>query len=81
MIGIGINNTISISNTIKITANIKNRVENGMRAEFIGSNPHSNGDDFSRSEEDRIITIIEIINRIGGTIVQIIVVTSIIFIN
>lgn len=47
--GIGINNTISMSNTIKITANKKNRVENGIRADFKGSNPHSNGDDFSRS--------------------------------
>lgn len=32
MIGVGISNTISISNTMKIIANIKNRVENGIRA-------------------------------------------------
>jgi hypothetical protein len=38
---------------MKITANIKNRVENGVRAEFIGSNPHSNGEIFSRSVVDR----------------------------
>jgi hypothetical protein len=31
-IGIGINNTISISNTIKIIASKKNRIENGIRA-------------------------------------------------
>jgi len=49
IIGIGISRTISISNTIKITARRKNRVENGIRAEFRGSNPHSNGDIFSRS--------------------------------
>lgn len=28
---------------------IKNRIEKGSRDESIGSNPHSNGDDFSRS--------------------------------
>jgi len=54
IIGIGIRRTISISNTIKITANKKNRVENGIRAEFIGSKPHSNGDVFSRSDDLRI---------------------------
>jgi hypothetical protein len=30
--GIGISKTISISNTIKIIARRKNRIENGMRA-------------------------------------------------
>jgi len=54
IIGIGIRRTISISNTIKITASRKNRVENGIREEFIGSNPHSNGEVFSRSVLDRI---------------------------
>lgn len=38
---------------MKIMANKKNRVENGTRAVLLGSNPHSNGDDFSRSSEDR----------------------------
>lgn len=56
-IGIGINKTISISNTIKIIANRKNRMENGIRALWFGSNPHSNGEDFSRFEEDRIAVI------------------------
>lgn len=46
--GSGISNTISMSKTIKITARRKNRIENGVRAERIGSNPHSNGDSFSR---------------------------------
>jgi len=47
-IGIGINKTISMSNTMKITARRKNRIENGIRADRSGSNPHSNGDSFSR---------------------------------
>lgn len=47
--GIGSSNTISTSNTMKIIANRKNRIENGIRAVFFGSNPHSNADDFSRS--------------------------------
>jgi hypothetical protein len=47
--GIGRSRTISTSNTIKIMASKKNRIENGIRAVFFGSNPHSNADDFSRS--------------------------------
>jgi hypothetical protein len=66
IIGIGIRRTISISNTIKITASRKNRVENGIRAELIGSNPHSNGEVFSRSAEDRILTIKAIVSTIRG---------------
>ena len=42
-----------MSNIRKITTNRKNRVENGNRAEFFGSNPHSKGELFSRSIEDR----------------------------
>jgi hypothetical protein len=34
---------------MKLTAIKKNRDENGSRAEFFGSNPHSNGEFFSRS--------------------------------
>lgn len=41
MIGIGISKAISISKTRKITVNRKNREEKGIRAEEIGSNPHS----------------------------------------
>lgn len=55
--GKGISRTISMSNTIKIIANIKNRNENGTRALFFGSNPHSNGDVFSRSVVDRMLSI------------------------
>lgn len=49
MIGIGNRRAISTSKIMKITAIKKNRDENGRRAEFLGSNPHSNGDLFSRS--------------------------------
>jgi len=45
----GISNTISISKTKKTTASKKNRRENGCRADFLGSNPHSKGESFSRS--------------------------------
>lgn len=41
--------TISISKIKKRIVKRKNRSENGMRADFLGSNPHSKGDDFSRS--------------------------------
>jgi hypothetical protein len=68
IIGMGINKTISISNTMKMIANRKNRRENGMRAVWFGSNPHSNGDNFSRSEEVFIDNIIVIITIMAGTI-------------
>lgn len=42
-----------MSNTKKITARRKNRREKGIRAEFLGSKPHSKGLDFSRSAEER----------------------------
>jgi hypothetical protein len=47
--GAGINRTISMSNTMKIIASIKNRNENGVRALLLGSNPHSKADALSRS--------------------------------
>jgi len=68
-IGIGINRTISMSNTIKIIASRKNRMENGIRALWLGSNPHSNGDDFSRFEVERIEVIQAIKNTINGRII------------
>lgn len=49
VIGIGSSSAISTSKIMKITAIKKNRDEKGNRAEFLGSNPHSNGDLFSRS--------------------------------
>lgn len=45
----GINKVISTSKIKKITAIKKNWSEKGNRAEDFGSNPHSNGDLFSRS--------------------------------
>jgi hypothetical protein len=36
---------------------MKNRNENGTRALFLGSNPHSNGEFFSRSLFDRALRI------------------------
>jgi len=53
--GMGRSKTISTSNTIKIIARRKNRMENGIRAVFFGSNPHSKADDFSRSLFERIL--------------------------
>lgn len=61
--GRGINNTISISNTMKMIASIKNRNENGIRELFLGSNPHSNGDVFSRSLFDRVLNTLATINK------------------
>ena len=65
----GSNSVISTSKIKKITAIKKNRRENGRRADPFGSNPHSNGEFFSRSiivffasNEAIIITAILIIN-------------------
>lgn len=46
---IGINKTISTSKIKKIIAIRKNWRENGIRALFLGSNPHSKGEFFSLS--------------------------------
>jgi hypothetical protein len=46
---IGSSNAISTSKIRNITAIRKNRSENGSRADLFGSNPHSNGELFSRS--------------------------------
>lgn len=64
--GVGIRRTISISNTRKIIAKRKNRIENGIRAKWFGSNPHSNGDIFSRCRFIRSDKNIAKINRIIG---------------
>jgi|SRR5579864_9364882 hypothetical protein len=68
IIGVGISSTISMSNTMKITASKKKRVENGIRAEFIGSNPHSKGDVFSRSVVLRMYVNDAMIKIIIGSI-------------
>ena len=46
--GIGNKSAISISKTRNRTAKIKNRKENGIRAELCGSKPHSKGVVFSK---------------------------------
>jgi hypothetical protein len=71
--GAGINRTISMSNTRKMTANRKNRVEKGRRALSFGSKPHSNGVDFSRSLSLRELrikarAIIRIATRVASRI-------------
>lgn len=65
-VGVGSRITISMSKTRKITASRKNRVEKGRRAERDGSNPHSNGDSFSRSAEDRALRVSVRVNRSRG---------------
>ena len=55
-----------MSNTMKIIARRKNRNENGIRAVWLGSNPHSNGEDFSRSYKVRAATTHEIENTRAG---------------
>jgi hypothetical protein len=67
--GIGMSKTISMSKTMKIIASKKNRMENGIRADRSGSNPHSNGDSFSRRFDIvRVARIHARMNRIGGRI-------------
>jgi len=43
---------ISTSKIKNIIAIKKNRIEKGIRADLLGSNPHSNGVNFSRSLKD-----------------------------
>lgn len=56
-------------------------MENGIRALWLGSNPHSNGDDFSRSVKDRAANIHDTINKIKGKIMATIEEIKIRFIN
>lgn len=51
-IGNGRRNIISMSKIKNKMANKKNRMENGIRALEVGSNPHSKTDNFSRSLAD-----------------------------
>jgi hypothetical protein len=78
---IGKSKAISTSKIKKITAIRKNRREKGNREELLGSNPHSNGELFSRSIivffdkiEARLITMIVIVARIIA-IIEIIIIT------
>jgi hypothetical protein len=81
IVGIGINRTISMSNTMKMMANKKNRMEKGIRAVLLGSNPHSKGDDFSRSVLYRAAKILAAIKMIRGINIAMVVDTVIRFIN
>lgn len=73
MYGRGNSKTTSTSKIKKITANIKNRKENGTRADLLGSNPHSKGVLTSRTFSKRIeITKNSPINKIGTNTANII---------
>jgi hypothetical protein len=81
---IGIRRVISTSKIKKITAIKKNCRENGKRADDLGSNPHSKGEFFSRSEwvflEIRVASIITI-KEINRRILEIVMVIIIIYTN
>lgn len=87
VIGMGSRSAISTSKIMKITAIKKNRDEKGSRAEFFGSNPHSNGDLFSRSSfiffEISVVRIImaEDNKMVSVAIVIIIVIIYLVFTN
>jgi hypothetical protein len=72
---------------MKITATKKNRDEKGSRAEFFGSNPHSNGDLFSRSSfiffEIRVARIMIAIDSkiVNAAAAVIIIITYLVFTN
>lgn len=72
--GAGTRSTISISNTRKITAKRKNRKEKGIRADDLGSNPHSNGVVFSRSIFFFIDRIIIALIIISGRVIAIVII-------
>ena len=59
---IGNSKATSISNTKKITTTIKNFIQKGKRGILLGSNPHSNGEDFSLSTKVLKVTDIKIIS-------------------
>jgi hypothetical protein len=64
---------------MKITAIRKNRDENGSRAEFLGSNPHSNGDLFSRSS--LLFFEIKVVRYITAVDSMIVIVVAVMVIN
>jgi hypothetical protein len=61
-----------------MTAIKKNRKENGSRAVLLGSNPHSNGELFSRSSmfffERTVVNIIMVSDNISVTIVIVVII-------
>lgn len=75
---------ISTSKIKKITVIKKKCKENGIRAEDLGSNPHSNGEHFSRSEKvffDRMIDKNIMILEINKIIKKIFIIKIIIYIK
>lgn len=66
----GSKRVISTSKIRKITAIRKKRKENGIRADPLGSNPHSNGEFFSRS-------LIIFLDRVDDTNMRIIAKTKV----
>jgi hypothetical protein len=79
MIVMGRSSAISTSKIRKMTAMRKNRSEKGSRADLLGSNPHSNGDLFSRSSifffDSREVIIITIIVSVSAAAAAIVVIT------
>jgi hypothetical protein len=73
---IGSNKAISTSKIRKITAIKKNRKENGRRADLFGSNPHSNGELFSRSSifffDKSDVNVITAVVKVNAMIVAVI---------
>lgn len=72
-----VSSTSKIINTIAIKKKCR---ENGRRAKFLGSKPHSNGLDFSRSIISFLVVIFRIIVKIIIIIIIIIVIIKLIFI-
>lgn len=72
MIIIGKIIAISISKIKNKIAIKKNCKEKGVRAEDLGSNPHSKGDIFSRSKIVDLEMIVQIIINLNDTILAII---------
>lgn len=71
---LGKSKAISTSKIRKITAIRKNRVENGSRALLFGSNPHSNGEFFSRSIKvflERVVARVITINDSKNSMVAV----------
>jgi|LQAB01.1.fsa_nt_gi hypothetical protein len=77
---IGNRSAISTSNTRNIIAIRKNRKENGSRADPMGSNPHSNGDLFSRSSMFFFDIAVAIIMMIIDSIMIVVIIVVTIFI-
>jgi hypothetical protein len=72
IMGMGKISVISTSKMRNTMAMRKNRREKGIREEFIGLNPHSNAEGFSRSEKFFFAIIELIIIKMMDTVMDII---------